>query len=254
MEARRHELRRAFRRGELTPQSSVNELKYIGDYLGSRLRASFGGGRAGPLTVARLAAKTRNLSGDRLRKKISEIMQNLRGNQCVPVSSRRPRALYHVPEVNRGGWITLVALFKTLHRGDDGYGLAPRGYRADLSLFRDRQRTEDAKRCGCFSRPRSCRASPTGCVWMDRLCQPASSRARGYPGVGSRPGQKISARNRRDAQRAMTRAARQPSRRARDRSTRRDRRMGNAPRRYANRTSRVRWRRPGSVVRYAMRT
>lgn len=254
MDARRRELRRAFRRGELTPQSSVRDLKNIGGYLENRLLSSFSGGRAGPLTVARLAAQTRNLGSERLRRKIDEALQNLRGNQCVPVSSRRPRELYHVPEVNRGGWITLVALFKTLHRGEDGYGLAPRGYRADLSLFRDVQRTSDAKRCGCLSRPRSCRASPTGCVWIDRLCQPGSARARGYPGVGSRPGQKLSARNRRAAQREMTRAARQPARRSRDRSTRRDRRAGHAPRRYADRSSRIKWRRPGSVVRYPVRS
>lgn len=249
MDARRGQLRLAFRRGELTAASSVTDLKSIGDYLGRRLGESFGR----PLTLRRLATRTRNLNTDTLRRKIDEALQNRRGNQCVSVSTRSPRALYHVPEVNRGGWVTLIALFKIFDRGEDGLGLAPTGYRADLSLFVDRRRTDDAKRCGCHSGPRSCRASRAGCAWIDRLCQPASTRARGYPGVGGRSGQKISARNGREASRMAARTGRRPSRRARDASTRADLRAGHGTRRYASRSSRIKWRRPGSIVRYARR-
>lgn len=243
MDARRRQLRGAFQSGGLTPLSRVSDLKYIGDYLSRRLRRLFGN----PLTLSALARRTRSLSTSTLRSRIDAALQNERGNQCVPGSRV---VSYHVPEVNRGGWITLVALFKTFDRGDDGYNLAPRGYRADLSRFVDVGRSASAKRCGCHSTRIACHQSASGCVWADRLCQPQSNGARGYPGVGNRAGQKLSTRSRRDANARLGRAARRPSRRSRDPSTRRDRARSYGSRRYARRSDRVYWRRPGPVVRY----
>lgn len=131
MRERRRELRCALRSGHLTPRSEVSELRYIGPYLERRLRHALGE----PLTLARLAAQTRNLKTDALRRCLQRILQNERKYQRVAASSTDPRRTYVVPRVNRCGWNTVIAIMKIFDRGQDGYGLAPRGYRANLHSF-----------------------------------------------------------------------------------------------------------------------
>ena len=181
-------LQQAFRRGDLTPQSTMDQVKHIGPYLYNRLRRIFASG-AQTLTIRSFARRIERLTLDTLRFRLQRALQNRRNNQCVRSNGQ---ALYHVPDYNYKGYEILLALIKVLARNGDGHGLGNR-FNFDARQLRMPTRRDPAsKTVPCVSNTRSCRRN--GGRWSQGLCHPPSA-TRGFPGVQGYSGQKRSLRS-----------------------------------------------------------
>ena len=178
------EIARRFRTGELTPRSSVEDVKHIGPYLADRLRQTFSP-RARVLTIRVFARRIAPMTIEQLRSKLQRALQNERSNQCVPSSTY---GRYHVRDVNDRGWRACRALVHTLARGRDGHGLGA-GFAFDYTRLRNPPaRGEEAKHVGCVRTRRACIRA--GGVWHDGLCMPPSHQ-RGFEGVSPHSGQRL---------------------------------------------------------------
>ena len=110
------DLRRRFQRQELGPGSAMEELPFIGPYLSARLSRAFLR-RDGPLTLRTFANRIAPMSLNALREKLQRALQNDRGNQCDRTK------VYHIADVNRMGWRSIVSLVKLMGSGGDGHAL-----------------------------------------------------------------------------------------------------------------------------------
>lgn len=198
------QLARAFAEGDLRPGSDIERLPYIGQYLGDRMRRAFlhHAGRRTLTIRGFVRAIGRETSANAAMDRIKRALQNDRGNQCV----HNPRP-YRIADVNTMGWRSIVALLRTVERVMDGGRRMGHFMRFDPRHLRlPTRRGHAAKRSGCVTR-REC-VNSRGTVYRDGLCMPRSSRARGFDGIGSHPGQKGTYRCRRSRQ---SRYVRHPS-------------------------------------------
>ena len=177
-----------FRNGLLSPNSELQELKYIGPYLYKRLINEFDNTR-NTLTIRRFSQKIFNMSINTLKHKLQKALQNRRNNQCI----RNGTNLYHVPDFNEKGYEVMINLIKVMDRNLDGYGLGNR-FTFDSRLLRKPPKRQDQSV--------SCKARNT-CnnrgIWINNLCIPTNSRTRGFPGVFPYSGQKTYKRSRNNA-------------------------------------------------------
>ena len=74
------EIEHAFRDRMLLPQSTLLDVKYIGEYLYSRLHRVFTPGSRQPLTIRRFARAIRRLDTDELKERLQRGLQNARAN------------------------------------------------------------------------------------------------------------------------------------------------------------------------------
>ena len=172
-------IQQRFQSGDLTPNSRLDEIKHIGDYLYDRLRRSLAPNRQ-ILTIRMFARRIENMSIDALKSTLQKALQNARNNQCVRTPGQ-PK--YHVPDYNYKGYEAMINLIKVLARNGDGHRLGQR-FNFDANRLRmPPKRSEDSRFTPCLTR-RTCQGS-----WRDGLCQP-SSQSRGFPGVHGYTGQK----------------------------------------------------------------
>ena len=226
----REDIIRAFRKGELRPESLLVDTKSLGRYLAGRLSEALGSSEM--LTIRQFRSKMKRKSTERALLIIHRALQNRRGNQCVSKRTiGNEERTFHTGDINTRGYEAVVALLDLGRDGRERYGQLP---------HRLPRRSEASKRCGCAS------VCAGACVrTLDGLCVPRRNDATGFVGMRPHPSQSVIARNdverrrvRRSAQTRRTRAS------ANDRSSREDERLGHARQmRYSQRGDRL-WRRP----------
>ena len=178
-------IRRAFVDGDLQPQSNIEDIPFVGEYLGARMHRAFAPGRRNGLTIRGFVGASGRGSVATASDRIKRALQNDRANQCV----RNPHP-YRIADVNTMGWRAVVALLRVIGRGQDGHNLGLRLTFDPRRLRLPTIRSRAAKRSGCITRA-ECRRAPD-MVFSDGLCMPRSSRTRGFDGIGRHPGQKAS--------------------------------------------------------------
>ena len=230
-----------FSNAELTPNSRLIELPYIGPYIYERLRRKFAP-RAQNITIRQFCRNTKNMSTVVLKDNLQRALQNERANQCVG----RPGRRYHVGDINEQGYRTMVALLRVLKHGADGHGLGANMLANPQYIKYPNARTEAAKFAACRNRQR-CR-SPYR--WRGGSCQYADDS--GFQGVGTYPGQQIISKSPRHIRELLARGntlERTARDRRRDPDTARDMREGHGVMRYSkvddNRLQRI----PGPIIR-----
>jgi len=166
-----------FTTGKITGDSSMLELKGVGNYLYKRLQDSLN--INGEMTIKKFIKKFRNKTAKEVASLLRRSLQNKRSNQCVESKTKSSKK-YHTRDVNKRGYNTCVALLRYAKTNiDRNLRFGP--------LRNANEQTEDTKRCGCLSR-RDCKTNNM-CKYKDGHCIPSSKNASGFEGVDTHPGQ-----------------------------------------------------------------
>lgn len=179
MPTARQQLQRDFAAGRLTPDSGLEEVRGIGEYLLQRIQVHLA--IPGRLTIRAFWNRTRTLSTDRIRGFLMRALQNERANQCVSKrTSTSPRRTYHTQDVNQRAYEVVVALLdRNRNQTTVRYGPLMR---------RMPSRSTASKECGCMD--------PCGGRWCriadDGACVPRRG-GRGFLGSLPHPNQTVHA-------------------------------------------------------------
>lgn len=181
-------LRTQITQNQITPQTPIEKLKYIGPYLNGRLQAY------GLHTVSDLIRDAAGRSSARgIEEHLTEIMRNQHANECVGRGDDR----YHIRDVNWAGYNTLINILRAAReewpdrprrRGVPHFVHAARLPREHV--VRDRQTAH----CGCLRDAETCQET-RNCRWVMRqsdgesLCVPTTQHP-GFEGAGGYAGQK----------------------------------------------------------------
>jgi hypothetical protein len=181
-------LRTQITQNQITPQTPLTQLKYIGPYLDGRLQAQ------GLRTVSDLIRDAAGRPSARnIEQHLTEIMRNQRANECVG----RGEGLYHIRDVNWAGFNTLINMLRAAR---EEWPNAPRQRRVPRFVHAARLPREHVVRdrqtahCGCLRDPATCRGTRS-CRWVMRqangesLCVPMTQNP-GFEGAGGYAGQK----------------------------------------------------------------
>lgn len=196
------ELRNAMQAGTIVPQTSLEDIKFIGRYIFGKLRAQ------NLLTAQQLIQHTANMNLNQVKDFLTRVAQNRHANQCAPVGGRNRRRAraglgaaqpaapapaaqqqqqqYHVREVNRSGFNTLRNLLVAARHEWNQFQHAAR-------IPREHNvRDAPTALCSCVSSQQAC-AAQQGCRWATQnqqsLCIPTTRNA-GFEGLDGFSGQR----------------------------------------------------------------
>ncbi len=171
-------VRQLFEKSEVTPQTRIDALKGIGEYLYTRLKRGLN--VRGDLTISKFVKKFRNKTSSEITEMLQLMLQNKRANQCVGTKyNSKSFKKYHTRDVNKRGYNVCVAILR----------YAKKNFEPQLTFGRLRNavnQTKDTQHCGCLRKTQCQRNS--SCMYKNRTCIPKNKRAIGFEGA-SRPGQ-----------------------------------------------------------------
>lgn len=173
---------RAFRNGDLVPDSLLSDLNGIGPYLLRRIQTTFKFPANQEITLIKFVRKFANKTAPQVVSMLQLALQNRRANQCVADNTTSNDKRYHARDVNQRGFDVCVALLR--------YAKRDPAMKANLRFgsLRDAvARSESAKRCGCKSLD-ECRGPL--CRRVGNSCIPRAANAKGFEGVDTEFGQK----------------------------------------------------------------